>query len=83
MWGESPRLKEIIPRAWRRISMISSGIYYGMQIKVELLDFVRPEKQFDSIEDLKRQLDHDVAVGKERYLALAAGLPEKIGRGKL
>lgn len=44
-----------------------SGNLYGKQIKVEMLDFVRPEMQFSSIEELKSQLDHDIAACREGY----------------
>ena len=81
--GRKPTIEGDNPAGVETYLYDFAGNLYGMQIKVELLDFVRPEKQFDSIEDLKRQLDHDVAVCKERYLALAAGSPEMIGRGKL
>ena len=80
--GRKPTIEGDNPAGVETYLYDFAGNLYGMQIKVELLDFVRPEKQFDSIEDLKRQLDHDVAVCKERYLALTAGLPEMIGRGK-
>ena len=80
--GRKPTIEGDNPAGVETYLYDFAGNLYGMQIKVELLDFVRPEKQFDSIEDLKRQLDHDVAVCKERYLALAAGLPGIIGRGK-
>ena len=40
---------------------------YGKEIKVELLDFVRPEMKFSSIEELKAQLDYDVKMCRELY----------------
>lgn len=36
-------------------------------MKVELLDFVRPEMKFASIDALKAQLDHDIRECRERY----------------
>ena len=40
--------------------MIFRGDLYGKEMKVELLDFVRPEMKFASIDALKAQLDHDI-----------------------
>lgn len=44
------------------------GNLYGKEMKVELLDFVRPEMRFDSIRDLKDQLDGDIKKCREMYL---------------
>ena len=44
-----------------------SGDLYGKEMKVELLDFVRPEMKFASIDALKAQLDHDIRECRERY----------------
>ncbi len=43
------------------------GDLYGMDIKVSLLSFIRPEKKFDSVESLKQQLESDKreAVSKQ------------------
>ena len=43
------------------------GDLYGKDMKVELLDFVRPEMKFASIDALKAQLDHDIRECRERY----------------
>ncbi len=32
---------------------------YGLQIEVELLDFIRPERRFDSFDELKEQITKD------------------------
>lgn len=37
---------------------------YGREITVNLLKFKRPEKKFDSVEALKKQLEADIAEGK-------------------
>lgn len=37
---------------------------YGREITVNLLKFKRPEKKFDSVESLKKQLEADIAEGK-------------------
>ena len=44
------------------------GDLYGKELKVELLDFVRPEMKFESIDALKAQLDHDIKECQRRYL---------------
>lgn len=35
------------------------GNLYGRNIRISLLDFIRPEQKFDGIESLKRQLEQD------------------------
>lgn len=40
---------------------------YGEHIKVELLYFKRPELKFDTIEELKEQLDEDLKLGREFF----------------
>ncbi len=37
---------------------------YGREITVNLLGFKRPEMKFDSVEELKRQMEKDIAEGK-------------------
>ena len=39
---------------------------YGKEVTVKFLEFLRPEKKFDSIEDLKTQMNADI-VRAERY----------------
>lgn len=38
-----------------------SGELYGQDIEVKLLEFVRPEKKFASVQELKRQIESDIA----------------------
>ena len=38
---------------------------YGLQAKVELQTFLRPEKKFPSVEELKRQLKNDVKAAEQ------------------
>ncbi len=38
---------------------------YGEELAVSLFEFVRPEMRFDSIEELKEQLDKDIAEGEK------------------
>ena len=38
----------------------SSDELYNIQIKVEFLDFIRPERRFDSLDDLKAQIQLDI-----------------------
>lgn len=42
-----------------------SGNMYGRDITVELLGFRRPEMKFDSVEQLREQMEKDVTAGKE------------------
>ncbi len=36
-----------------------SGDLYGAHLRVDLIDFIRPEQKFDGLEDLKRQIERD------------------------
>lgn len=40
---------------------------YGKEIEVELLTYERPEIKFDNIDDLKRQMDRDLAFGRDYF----------------
>ncbi|MDB5677131.1 bifunctional riboflavin kinase/FAD synthetase [Sphingomonas bacterium] len=40
------------------------GDLYGQAISVELIDFIRPEAKFDSLEALKAQMDEDIAEAR-------------------
>jgi riboflavin kinase/FMN adenylyltransferase len=37
---------------------------YGKRIKVELLEFIRPERKFDNIEELAVQIQQDIQIAK-------------------
>lgn len=49
------------------VSLCFDGDLYGKEIRVELLDFIRPEMRFDSIGQLKAQLDHDIGKCREIF----------------
>ena len=40
---------------------------YGLEAKVELLSFLRPEEKFPSVEELKRQLKNDVKAAEQIF----------------
>lgn len=40
---------------------------YGKKCTVEFLKFQRPEKKFDSLESLKKQISHDIEEGKKYF----------------
>lgn len=42
-----------------------NGNLYGRDITVELLAFRRPEMKFDDVDSLKRQMEADIAAGRE------------------
>lgn len=43
------------------------GNAYGKPVTVEFCDFLRPEKQFASVDALKRQVDADILCGKKYF----------------
>ncbi len=65
--GEKPTIEGKNPVGVETYLYDFSGDLYGKEIKVELLDFVRPEMKFGSIEELKAQLDYDVKACKNMY----------------
>lgn len=40
---------------------------YGREITVTLLEFIRPERRFDSFEELAKQLKMDIAAGRAAH----------------
>lgn len=40
---------------------------YGKEIKVEFLEFIRDEKKFDSIEELKKRVHRDISTATEYF----------------
>lgn len=38
---------------------------YGKQIVTELLQFKRPEQKFENVQELKRQMERDIAEGRQ------------------
>jgi len=38
---------------------------YGKRIKVELIKFLRPEKKFNSLSDLKKQIEFDTKEARK------------------
>ena len=65
--GEKPTIEGKNPAGVETYLYDFDGNLYGKEIKVELLDFVRPEMKFSSIEELKAQLDYDVKACREMY----------------
>lgn len=55
-----------------------SGDLYGQQVRVELVDFIRPEQKFDSLDSLREQItrDGDTAV------KITSELVEKLNGGE-
>lgn len=55
-----------------------AGDAYGQEISVELLHFIRPERKFDNLEELKEQLlEKDIAAAK-KYLAVQPGASQSL-----
>lgn len=68
--GKKPTIEGKNPTGVETYIYDFQGDLYGKELKVELLDFVRPEMRFGSIEELKCQLDHDIKKCREMYLSL-------------
>lgn len=48
-----------------------NGDLYGEELEVTLVDFIRPERAFDSLETLKMQISEDIATAKTKLAAVA------------
>jgi riboflavin kinase/FMN adenylyltransferase len=46
-----------------------SGDIYGIELQVELIAFLRDEREFDTIEDLKQQIFNDIKQARKRLLS--------------
>lgn len=44
------------------------GDLYGKEIKIEFLEFVRDEKKFESVEELKNRVIKDISSAREHFL---------------
>ena len=44
-----------------------NGDLYGQYVKVTFKEFLRPEMKFDSIDDLKMQMNKDKQIAKEYF----------------
>lgn len=66
--GKKPTIEGKNPAGVETYLYDFEGDLYGKEMKVELLDFVRPEMRFDSIERLKKQLDYDIKTCRKLYV---------------
>lgn len=46
------------------------GNLYGQKIKIEFIDYIRPEKKFTSITQLKKQIEEDVKTAQKIHLEI-------------
>lgn len=53
------------------------GDLYGQNLKVDVLDFIRPDKKLDNLEDLKKQISEDKAEIERRLQGPLAFEPGK------
>ena len=65
--GKKPTISGENPTGVETYLYDFQGNLYGKEMKVELLDFIRPEMKFASIGELKAQLDHDIKKCRELY----------------
>ena len=62
--GVKPTVGSDIPLAETWIADFS-GDLYGKKLKLDILDFIRPEKKFDSLDDLRDEIKRNAVVSKE------------------
>lgn len=56
-----------------------SGDLYGQHLRVALVDFLRPEKKFDSFDALRAQIDDDARQARQLLLARSIGAGDFVG----
>lgn len=56
-----------------------SGNLYGERIRVDFLSFIRPEKKFDCVEDLSRQIEEDAEKVRLCFDCAATGRDNHVG----
>ena len=66
--GCKPTIEGVNPMGVETFLFDYSGNLYGKDIKVSFLKFIRPERKFASLAELKTQIDRDIMICKE-YLA--------------
>lgn len=64
--GRKPTIEGDNPTALETHIIGFEGDVYGENAIIELLEFVRPEMKFNSVEELKNQMNQDVQVAIER-----------------
>ncbi len=62
--GVKPTVRSDVPLAETYIIDFEGGELYGEMAKVSLISFIRDEKKFDSIEQLKNQIAADIDIAK-------------------
>lgn len=67
--GEKPTISGKNPAGVETYLYNFEGNLYEKKMRVELLEFIRPEKRFSSIGELRRQLDADIAAGDPKRIA--------------
>jgi riboflavin kinase/FMN adenylyltransferase len=63
--GIKPTFDGKIPMLETHIFNFNQSIY-GRRLCVEFMDFIRPEKKFENLDDLRRQIDADAHIAKEK-----------------
>ncbi|MDE5860031.1 MAG: riboflavin biosynthesis protein RibF, partial [Oscillospiraceae bacterium] len=76
--GIKPTVGSDAPLAETYIIGFEGGDLYGEVVKISLISFVRPERKFDSVEELKRQIALDTAevenIPEARYYTVKRNL---------
>ena len=66
--GKNPTVSDDNPRVVETHIFDFDEDIYGKKVKIEFLDFLRPEKKFASIDELKAQIGRDIKYTKESFI---------------
>jgi riboflavin kinase/FMN adenylyltransferase len=63
--GKNPTFGDNLERRVESFILNYTGDVYNKEVKIEIIERLREEKRFDSIEELKKQIADDVKRGAE------------------
>ncbi len=70
--GTRPTVEDDAPMLSESFLLGEDYPQYGEDIRVDYLDFLRPEQKFASLEDLQSQVQKDIAAARKAHASLAA-----------
>lgn len=66
--GVKPSIERDIKPLAETFIVDFEGDLYGQEIEIELFEFIRPEKKFDSLDELKAEIKRNTEYAKEAFL---------------